>query len=240
MYVAVLQARMTSNRLPGKVMAPLAGEPMIWRQIERLRRARHVSRVMVATSTAESDDALAGYLVSRGVCVFRGEPVDLLDRFARCAEAAPGATHIVRVKGDCPFIDPQLIDKAIAVSQATGAAYVSNRQAPGNMGGLYPSGMEIEVIAADALVQAAAAVRDPAARISPTAYIRNNPEVFAAAGFGAPARDLSAWNWRVKDSADLAFAKGVYEALHAADPGFGLGEVLDLLETRHDLGRYAA
>lgn len=235
MYVAVLQARMTSNRLPGKVMAPLAGEPMIWRQIERLRRARHVSRVVVATSTAESDDALAGYLVSRGVSVFRGEPVDLLDRFARCAEAVPGATHIVRVKGDCPFIDPQLIDQAIRLSQASGAAFVSNRQV-----GMYPAGMEIEVIAAPALMQAAAAVREPAARISPTAYIRNNPRRFPAARMAGPPRDLSGWNWKVKDSADLAFAKGVYDALHDADPGFGLGEVLDLLESRHDLGRYAA
>jgi spore coat polysaccharide biosynthesis protein SpsF len=235
MYIAVLQARMTSRRLPGKVMAPLAGEPMIWRQIERLRRARRVSRVMVATSTEASDDALAGYLLSRGQSVFRGHPVDLLDRFARCAEAMTAATHIVRVKGDAPFVDPMLIDEAVRVSQVTGAPYVSNR-----LPSRFPTGLEVEVIAAEALVAAAAMARDPAARVSPTAFIRGNPQLFRTAHMNPPSRDLSGWNWRVKDAADLAFAKGIYGALHAADPAFGMSEVLDLVESHQDLGRFAA
>ncbi len=235
MFVAVLQARMNSLRMPGKVMAPLAGEPMIWRQIERLRRARSLSRVMVATSTETCDDALTGYLVSRGQSVFRGDPVDLLDRYARCAEALGSATHLVRVKGDCPFIDPILIDKAVRVSQLSGAAYVSNRQPA-----LHPAGMEVEVVTAAALVQAAALARDHAARVSPTAFIRSHPKQFTAAHLPTPSRDLSGWNWRVKTPADLAFAKGVYDALHAADPAFGMGEVLDLIESRHDLARFAA
>ena len=112
MFVAILQARMACSRLPGKAMAPLAGEPMIWRQIERLRGARRLSRVMVATSDQACDDTFAGYLVSRGQSVFRGSATDLLDRFARCAEALAPATHVVRVKGDAPFVDPALIDLA--------------------------------------------------------------------------------------------------------------------------------
>jgi len=234
MFVAVLQARMSSRRLPGKVMAPLAGEPMIWRQVERLRRARLISKVMVATSSEASDDALGGYLLSRGQSVFRGDPVDLLDRFARCAEAIGSATHIVRLKGDCPFIDPLLIDQAVRLAQTSGADYVTNRE------GGYPAGMEVEVITASALVRAAAVARDPAARVSPTAFIRSHPEQFSAMRIPAPSRDLAAWNWRVKTPADLAFAKGVYDALHAADPAFGMGEVLDLVESRHDLARFAA
>lgn len=234
MFVAVLQARMSSRRLPGKVMAPLAGEPMIWRQIERLRRARRLDRVMVATSTENSDDALSGYLVSRGQSVFRGDPVDLLGRYARCAESL-GATHVVRVKADCPFVDPMLIDEAVRTAQQSGADYVSNRQPR-----LLPEGMEVEVIAAEALIRAAALARDESARVSPTAFIRNHPKLFPAARMGAPKRDLSGWNWRVKTSADLAFAKAVYQALHDADPGFGLNEILDLVESRQDLARFAA
>jgi len=235
MFVAVLQARMSSRRLPGKAVAPLAGEPMIWRQIERLRRSRRLSRVMVATSTENTDDALTGYLVSRGQSVFRGDAIDLLGRFARCAESLGSATHIVRAKGDCPFVDPMMIDEAIRVAQSSGADYVSNCKPS-----LYPAGMEVEVITTEALLRAAALARDPAARISPTAYIRNHPRQFSSARMTAPSRDLSGWNWRVKTAADLAFAKGVYDALHDADPGFGLGEVLDLVESRQDLARFAA
>ncbi len=234
MFVAILQARMASRRLPGKVMAPLAGESMIWRQIERLRRAKGLSRIMVATSDQPCDDAFAGYLVSRGQGVFRGEATDLLGRYARCAQAmAP--THIVRIKGDAPFVDPQLIDEAIGLAQRSGVSYVSNRQPH-----LHPAELEVEVIAAPALIAAAARPRDPALRVSPTAYIRSRPDLFAAAHLTAPPRDLSAWNWRVKSGADLAFARGVYDALHEAEPDFGMRDVLDLLDSRHDLARFAA
>ena len=235
MFVAIVQARMASRRLPGKAMAPLAGEPMIWRQIERLRRARRLSRVMVATSDEMADDAFAGYLVSRGQGVCRGSAADLLDRFVRCAQAMEPATHVVRIKGDAPFVDPMLIDEAIRLAQLSGAAYVSNRQPR-----RHPAGLEVEVIAVRALVAAAAQARDPAQRVSPTAFIRSRPDLFEAAHLPPPPRDLSAREWRVKTPADLAFARGVYDALHGADPGFCMGDILDLLDTRHDLARFAA
>ncbi len=235
MFVAILQARMACSRLPGKAMAPLAGEPMIWRQIERLRRARRVSRVMVATSDQACDDSFAGYLVSRGQSVFRGSATDLLDRFARCAEALAPATHVVRIKGDAPFVDPILIDQAIDLAQKTGASYVSNRQPR-----LHPEGLEVEVITTEALIEAAQQARDANLRISPTAFIRSRPDMFSAAHTPAPPRDLSAWNWRVKTSDDLSFARAVYDALHSADPAFCMNDVLDLLDSRHDLARFAA
>ena len=235
MFAAVLQARMTCTRMPGKVMAPLAGEPMIWRQIERLRRCRGLSRIIVAISTEASDDALAGYLVSRGVSVFRGSPNDLLDRFARCAAALGSATHIVRVKGDCPLIEPTLIDEAVRLAQVSGATYVSKRNPQ-----RHPRGLEVEVITTSALIKAAALPRDVTAPLSPTAYIRTHPKQFPAVRMASPSRDLSGWDWRVKTPADLAFIKGVYDALHDADPDFGMGEVLDLIARRNDLARVAA
>lgn len=203
---------------------------MIWRQIERLRRCRGLSRIIVATSTEASDDALAGYLVSRGVSVFRGSPTDLLDRFARCAAALGSATHIVCVKGDCP-----LIDEAVRLAQVSGATYVSNRNPQ-----RHPRGLEVEVITTSALIKAAALPRDVTAPLSPTAYICTHPKQFPAFRMASPSRDLSGWDWRVKTPADLAFIKGVYDALHDADPDFGMGEVLDLMARRNDLARVAA
>ena len=236
MTLAIVQARMGSKRLPGKALAPLGGQPMIWRQLERLKAARTLTRIVVATSCEPGDDALAAWLVSQGQAVFRGAPSDLLDRFSRCAVLAGPTGHIVRIKGDAPFVDPRIIDEAVRMAVVSGADYVSNRE-PAS----YPRGLEVEVIAAPALMAAAAEPREVKARVSPTAFIRANPGRFSQASF-SNARDLSALDWRVKTSADLAFARSIYGALYAADPGFGMADVLDIVGGRQDLAKlsYAA
>ena len=234
MILAVVQARMGSKRLPGKAVATLQGQPMILRQLERLRGARRLNKIIVATSTEADDDGLAGLVVSRGYAVHRGAGADILDRIARCAEAAGPVSHIVRIKGDAPFVDPGVIDQAILLAQTTGAAYTSNR-----VHRTYPAGLEVEVITVEALRAAAAEIRDHQALISPTAAIRQNPDRYSQAHLTAR-RDWSHHDWRVKTPADLAFARSVYDALHPADPGFAMGDVLDLVESRQDLGRFAA
>jgi len=233
MILAILQSRMTSRRLPGKALASLAGQPMVLRQIERLRAARTLSKVVVATSVEAADDPLAAFLVSRGQAVYRGAPVDLLGRFARCAEVA-GASHVVRIKGDAPFVDPAIVDKAARIALESGADYVHNR---GWFG--FPKGLEVEVIRTPALIAAAEAPRDPAARTSPTAFLRADPARHKQASFAAP-RDLSGLDWRVKTHADLAFARSVYAALHPADPAFAMRDVLDLTGGGQDMAQYAA
>ncbi|ADG12472.1 acylneuraminate cytidylyltransferase [Caulobacter segnis] len=234
MILAVLQARMGSTRLPGKSMATLRGEPMIIRQLERLRGARCLSKIIVATSADTVDDALAGFLVSRGYTAHRGAGADILARIARCAETISSVSHVVRLKGDAPFIDPGVIDEAVRLALASGADYTSNRVRQ-----TYPAGLEVEVIKAGALQAAAAEERDPMARISPTAAIRSQPGRWSQAHLTAP-RDWSRLDWRVKTAADLAFARSVYDALHPVDPGFRMNDVLDLIGSRQDIARFAA
>ena len=234
MILAVLQARMGSTRLPGKAMATLRGEPMIIRQLERLRSARRLSKIIVATSADAADDALAGFLVSRGYTVHRGAGADILARIARCAETISSASHVVRLKGDAPFVDPGVVDEAVRLALTSGADYTSNR-----VQRTYPAGLEVEVIKAGALQAAAAEERDPMARISPTAAIRNQPGRWSQAHLTAP-RDWSRLDWRVKTTADLAFARSVYDALHPVDPGFRMNDVLDLIGSRQDIARFAA
>lgn len=235
MILAILQTRMTSPRLPGKAMAPLRGEPMVWRQVERIRQARCVSKLIVATSNEAVDDALASFLVSRGQTVFRGASENLTERFMRCVDAAGPVTHVVRVKGDSPFVDPGVIDEAVRLALASKAAYSGNRVRK-----TFPRGLEVEVVTAQALASAAAET-DPetAARTSPLAQIRSLPDRYPQAHVLAR-RDLSALDWRVKTPADFAFARGVYDALHAADPAFSMQDVLDVLQGRQDLARWAA
>lgn len=234
MILAVLQARMGSTRLPGKSMATLRGEPMIIRQLERLRGARCLSKIIVATSADTVDDALAGFLVSRGFTVHRGAGADILACIARCAETISSVSHVVRLKGDAPFVDPGVIDEAVRLALASGVDYTSNR-----VQRTYPAGLEVEVIKAEALQAAAAEERDPMARISPTAAIRNQQGRWSQAHLMAP-RDWSRLDWRVKTAADLAFARSVYDALHPVDPGFRMNDVLDLIGSRQDIARFAA
>jgi spore coat polysaccharide biosynthesis protein SpsF len=235
MILAILQARMTSPRLPGKAMAPLRGEPMIWRQVERIRQARCLSKVIVATSAEPVDDPLASFLVSRGQTVFRGASANLTERFMRCIEAAGPVSHVVRLKGDSPFIDPGLIDECVRLALSTRAAYVSNR-----VRRTYPMGLEVEVASTRTLWAAAeAAEPEDASRASPFGLIRRRPDLFEQAHCRA-ARDWSHLDWRVKTPADFAFARAVYDALHPADPAFAMHDVLDVLQGRQDLARWAA
>ncbi|MFC3078596.1 cytidylyltransferase domain-containing protein [Phenylobacterium terrae] len=235
MMLAILQVRMTTLRLPGKAMAPLRGEPMVWRQLERIRQARSIDRVVVATSDEPADDVLASFLVSRGQAVHRGSAANLTDRFMSCVDAASPVTGVLRLKGDSPFVDPGIIDAAVRKARASGAAYTSNR-----VQRTFPKGLEVEVAAAAALWDSARLV-DPAtaAAVSPMAQLRARPDRYGHAHLHA-ARDLSALDWRIKTRADLAFAEAVYGALHAADPAFTMADVLDLLQGRQDIARWAA
>jgi spore coat polysaccharide biosynthesis protein SpsF len=123
-----------------------------------------------------------------------------------------------------------VIDEAVRLAQASGAAYTSNR-----VERTFPAGLEVEVVTVEALRIAAAEVRDPLAMISPTAAIRARPDRFAQAHLKAH-RDWSHYDWRVKTPADLAFARSIYNALYPADPGFSMHDVLDLVESHQDLG----
>lgn len=235
MILAILQARMTSPRLPGKAMAPLRGEPMIWRQVERIRQARCLAKVIVATSAEPVDDPLAAFLLARGQTVFRGASENLSERFLRCVEAAGPVSHVVRLKGDSPFIDAGLIDECVRLALNSRAAYVSNRVRPS-----FPKGLEVEVAAARILFAAAAKAEPEEARTtSPFGLVRRRPDLFDQAHFRA-GRDWSALDWRVKTPADFAFARAVYDALHPADPAFCMRDVLDVLQNRQDLARWAA
>lgn len=232
MIIAVLQARTGIPGLPDRALAPLRGQPMIWRQVERIRLARTVDRLVVALPAAPSDDALAAMLVGRGVAVFRD---DSENRFMRCVEAAGRAEVVVRLKADCAFIDPGLIDAVARKARETGASYVSNYLEPS-----YPLGMEVEAASAHALGRAASGMdAEAAVESSPMRWLRTRPAPFPQVNIRA-ARDWSGLDWRVRTPADLDFARSVYDALHAADPAFGMDAVLTILQSRQDLAVWAA
>ena len=139
MTVAILQARMSSTRLPGKVMKPLAGRPMIERQLERLRRCSTLTRIIVATSLDASDDPLAAHLNGIGVDTFRGSLHDVLGRYLGAAQAFDLVGDLVRLTADCPLADPGVIDDCVRRRADLGVDYCSNGRRR-----TYPHGLDVE------------------------------------------------------------------------------------------------
>jgi spore coat polysaccharide biosynthesis protein SpsF len=220
--LTILQARMSSSRLPGKVLKPLLGEPMIGRQIERLRRSRHLGRLVVATSTEPSDQPLAVYCASIGVEAFRGPLDDVLGRFGQALAAFEPAEHVVRLTADCPLADWEVIDAVIDLHLKSGADYTSNA-----LERTYPKGLDVEVMTAEALRAACAEAQDPYEREHVTPFLYRHPERFRLVQLTQPEK-LDQLRWTVDTPEDFEFVTRVYEALHPADNAFTSADILAL------------
>jgi spore coat polysaccharide biosynthesis protein SpsF (cytidylyltransferase family) len=164
---AFIQARMSSSRFPGKVLKPVRDQPLIVYMAQRVLRARALSGVVVLTSTDASDDALAAAVAAASVPVHRGDLDDVLKRFRTAAEYFE-ADHIVRLTGDCPLIDPSIIDAVVQALSAASAEYASNVEPP-----TYPDGLDVECFTRDALDRADRLATRPAEREHVTLWMRS-------------------------------------------------------------------
>jgi spore coat polysaccharide biosynthesis protein SpsF len=200
-------------------MLPLLGEPMIVRQVERLRRAQLLDRLVVLTSTDASDDDLAALLAGRGIDVFRGPLDDVLGRFvAAVAEYRPST--IVRLTGDCPLADPDVVDLVIGCHVSSGADYTSNVQTP-----TFPDGLDVECVQPAVLVGLHARELTEAERQHVTYGVYQRPEEFRLESVVGE-RDLSGLRWTVDSPDDYAFVSRVYEALYPTKPDFRTDDIL--------------
>lgn len=230
--LAILQARMSSTRLPGKVLMPLAGAPMIVRQIERVARAHRIDRLVVATSTGPEDDILAETCRREGVAVHRGPLDDVLARFVGALDAFP-ADHVVRLTADCPLADPEVIDATIALQLETGADYASNSPEPG----AWAKGLDVEVITAAALRLAAERATMPEEHEHVTWGVWNRPDIYRLAWLPAP-DDQATVRWTVDRPDDHAFVAAVYDALYPKIRAFTSEDIRAFLRGRPDLATY--
>lgn len=203
---------MTSTRLPGKVMAELAGQPLLGHMLDRVRCAATLDAAWVATTVNATDDPVAAYCGQRGVPVFRGDEADVLGRFAGAAAAAR-ADVIVRLTADCPMIDPALIDEAVDRRAACDFDYLSNAGER-----TYPDGLDIEVFTRTALDEANRAARLPFHREHVTPYLRTGLYAdiptgeFKIGNVEAPA-DFSHLRWTVDTPDDLERVRAIVGAL---------------------------
>lgn len=226
--VAIVQARIGSSRLPGKVLADIAGQPMLRHVVQRLGRASLPDQVVVATTDQPQDDAIAGFCDSQGLACFRGSEADVLDRYYQVAKWS-AAEVIVRVTADCPLLDPEVVDQAIALFRADSVDYASN-----TLLHTFPDGLDVEVFSFAALTCAWREARREAEREHVTPYLRTSPQfrrANLAYGGSLSARTL---RWTVDSESDLQFVRQVFEAL-PDDPPFGMDQVLALLQSQPDL-----
>lgn len=230
--LAIVQARMSSTRLPGKVLQDLEGQPMIIRQLERISRATSLDRIVVATSDHNDDDQLAALVQSHDIAVVRGPLDDVLARFVLAVDTHP-ADVVVRLTADCPLISPAVIDQVVESFHASDADYLSNTMDP-----TYPDGLDVEVVTAQALREVDRITTDPHEREHVTLGVYRRTDAFTIENLRDPSgADHSGLRWTVDTPDDLGFARGIYRHLLAHNPAFEYADVLELLDAHPELLR---
>jgi spore coat polysaccharide biosynthesis protein SpsF len=220
--LAVIQARMSSTRLPGKTLADLGSEPLLSLLVSRLKRAGRLERILIATSGESEDDRIAALAGPLEVDIHRGPRDDVLTRFAEAIGEHRGT--VVRITGDCPLIDPDVVNAVIDLLEATpGCGYASNVEPR-----TYPDGLDVEAFPAEALLTVAAEARDPADREHVTSAIRRDPERWPQASL-TEGRDLAELRWTVDTEADLEFIRQVVGRLGERRYEAGLEEIRDAI-----------
>lgn len=225
--VIIVQARMSSTRLPGKILMQVLGKPLLAYLVERLRRVRLADQIVIATTTNDSDLPVVALCEQLQLDCVRGPEHDVLARYDLAARAH-GADLVVRVTSDCPLLDPAVVDDAIALYREGGVDYVSNALRPG-----YPLGMAVEVLPADLLARAAAEASAPEEREHVTPYIYLRPARFRI-GHLAGETEYGRERWTVDTPEDFELVRRILEAIYPATPAFTLHDVLALLDRHPD------
>jgi spore coat polysaccharide biosynthesis protein SpsF len=229
--VAIIQARMTSSRLPGKVMQDIAGKPMLWHVINRVRRARLVDEVVAATTVDPSDDPIEEFCLKNRIEFYRGSLFDVLDRYYECAVEYL-ADVVVRVTADCPVIDPAVVDLTVREFLDRGVDFAANRLPP-PWRRTFPIGLDTEVCSFSALQKAwlEAAAKHEREHVMPYLYEESGRfKVYQV----DTSPDYGAMRWTVDTPEDLVFIRKIFEAFGGRDD-FSWLEVLKLVQDKPEL-----
>lgn len=227
MILAIVQARMKSRRLPGKVMKRVLGKPLIGHLLERLSHSQKIDKIILATSSDSSNDALCKYVTELGFDAYRGSENDVLDRYYQSARLY-GASTIIRVTGDSPLIDPKVVDKVIQYFQFNSFDYVSNSCPP-----TYPDGQDTEVFSFDALEKS----WQVAKKLSDREHV--TPVMVQSGQFNVGnvihSTDLSQERWTLDEEADFMLIRDIFEHLYPLKRDFDLSDILKYKKENPDI-----
>jgi spore coat polysaccharide biosynthesis protein SpsF len=220
--VAIIQARLNSERLPGKILADIEGQTMLERVVRRVQNSTAVDETVVATTDRPADDVTEAKAQQLGVRVVRGSEEDVLDRY-RQAAAEANADHIVRVSADSPFADPQVIDQTVYTYLRARPDYASNKLEPS-----FPLGLDVEIFSRAALERAWTEAIEAFERSHVTYYMYSNPERFSLVPV-TTSPNRHTWRWTVDTPADLEFARAIFNRLNGSND-FSWTDVVSLIE----------
>jgi len=225
MIIAIIQARTGSTRLPAKILKDVCGRKLLEHEILRVKRSNLIDKIIVATTDKAEDDVVASIAEKTGVDIFRGSENDVLDRYYQVASKFPDPI-VVRLTGDCPVIDHEIIDLVIDyyLKNKEKYDYVSNVRPA-----TYPDGMDVEVFSFSALAKSWQEAKLPSEREHVTGYIGKNPQIFSIGNFENK-DDLSELRMTIDEEADWQLIKNIYSDLYPKNEDFSLNDILILLK----------
>ncbi|TSC69638.1 MAG: acylneuraminate cytidylyltransferase [Parcubacteria group bacterium Gr01-1014_56] len=227
--IAIIQARMSSTRLPGKILLDIApGKTILALMLERVAASKEIDKTVIATTTNPKDQVLVEYLEKTGQPYFVGSEEDVLDRYYQAAKAhgAKAGDIIVRMTSDCPIIDPKVIDETIRFYKSGDFDYASNNLEPYT----YPDGMDTEVFSFNTLEKTWKEATIPAHREHVTFYMWKNPSIFKIGQYINPTKDKAGYRLTIDYKEDFELLQAVYTALYPKNNLFTMKEITDFLD----------
>ncbi|MHB1392782.1 MAG: cytidylyltransferase domain-containing protein [Clostridia bacterium] len=231
MIVSIIQARVSSTRLPNKVMMDLSGEPVLFRVVERVKKSRLISKVIVATGQGTENDIIEELCKNKNIGIYRGSEDDVLDRYYHAARSLNLSANdgIVRITADCPLIDPEVIDKVVKAFLANNVDYAANTNPP-----TYPDGLDVEVIGFAALEESWSKATLASEREHVVPYIKKNKDIFRNINVNN-SMDLSYMRWTLDEFEDYLLIQSIYKYLYKENRVFLLKDILELTEEHPEL-----
>lgn len=226
MIVAIIQARMGSSRLPGKVLKRIMGKPVIYYILERLKYSKKIDKIVIATTDSHNDDPIAQFCIDNNVAYYRGSEDDVLDRYYQAAKKF-NADIIIRLTGDCPLIDPQIIDKLIELFKENDNDHMS-------LGSTYPEGLDAEALNFSALENAWKHAKLKTEREHVTVYLWSNPDKFKSKPIEYT-ENLSKYRVTIDEPEDFEVVKNIISDLYKENELFHMQEIIDFLDSHPEI-----
>lgn len=227
---AIIEARMTSSRLPGKVMRPILEKPMLQLLIERLEHAKTLDKIIIATTTNKEDTSIEELSKTLNVGCYRGSEDDVLDRVLQAAVTS-GTDIIVEITGDCPLIDPGVIDTLVTIYHSGTYDYVSNV-----LKRTFPNGLDTQVFSTKTLQKVAQLTDDPVDHEHVSLYIYEHPAIFSLYNHESDIAEKY-WDLRltVDTQEDFLLISTIFNRLYPSNPDFRLSDIITLIEKEPEL-----
>jgi spore coat polysaccharide biosynthesis protein SpsF len=228
--IAIVQARVGSTRLPGKIFAEISGAPLVWHVYNRLTNAKNIDKIVFAIPDTQPNDELADYLEKNKIALYRGDEDNVLARFYSAATEYK-ADIVIRITADDPFKDPDIIDKTVTLLLENDLDFAYNNKPP-----TFPEGLDVEVFTYKALRRAAQEAETDFDKEHVTQYMFKNPSKFKQLNF-ANNEDMSHLRWTIDQAEDLEMAREVYKELYTKISIFKIADILSLLKRKPQIAR---